>query len=279
MTRSDKKLVLQETNSKMILVRFILLFIRAIVAMLWTLTIHIFFIRLRQALTPGKRRIIARPIGVWGRGLAWIRGVRIRRRNERDWPMGDLIVSNHMGFLDIPLLLSFFPAVFVIKIEMRRVFYFGKALELQGHLFVDRDDKKSRQKAGIAVMRLLKGNNRLIVFPEGFASPKAQRPAFQPGSLIAAKRLGKRVELCVIDYLPDRRLLEWDVNGSTFRQLVDLFGRFRTNIGIEFFPSELIEGDPSELTRKYHDIVEKCLNRNDAEREEREGPAQAAASE
>ncbi len=263
----------------MILIKFILLFFRAVIAMLWTLSIHIFFVRLPQVLTPGKRRIFVRPIAVWGRGLAWIMGVRLHRRNKRDWPMGDLIVSNHMGFLDIPLMLSFFPAVFVIKMEMRRVFYFGKALELQGHIFVDRKDTKSRRKAGVAVMRLLKGNNRLIVFPEGFASPRAQRPAFQPGSLIAAKRLGKRVELCVIDYLPDRRALEWDVNKSTFGQLVNLFGRFRTDIGIEFFPSELIEGDPPELALKYHDIVEECLHKNDREREEREGTAQAAASE
>jgi hypothetical protein len=30
---------------------------------------------------------------------------------------------------------------------------------------------------------------------------------------------------CVIDYLPDRRMLEWDINRRILPQLVDLFGR------------------------------------------------------
>ena len=232
--------------------------------LLLTLLIHWFLIRLPQVVRGHKKRYL-KPIGLWGKMLAFMMGVRVSRRNERSWPMGDLIVSNHMGFLDVPVMLSIFPAVFVIKIEMRRVFYFGKALENQGHLFVDRADKKSMRRTGVELLKVLRDGDRIIVFPEGRACPNAVRLPFKPGSFAAAKRAGKTVELCVLDYLPDRRQLEWDVNRSTFVQLVELFGRWRTDIAVEFFPSEAVD-EPDQMAERYRSIVVERLEANDRAR-------------
>ncbi len=247
----------------MIVIRLILLLFRAIAAFVLTLLIHWFLIRIPQLFHHGKRYV--KPIGLWGKMLAVVMGVRIHRRNERSWPMGDLIIANHMGFLDVPVLLSIFPSVFVIKIEMRRVFYFGRALEHQGHLFVDRADKHSMRKTAIDLLKILRDGDRIIVFPEGRASPGAARLPFKPGSFSAARRAGKTVELCVVDYLPDRRQVEWDVNRGAFVQLVELFGRFRTDIAVEFFPSEPVD-DPEAIAARYHDIAQGRLEANDRAR-------------
>jgi 1-acyl-sn-glycerol-3-phosphate acyltransferase len=260
----------------MFVLKLPLVVFRAIVVLVATLFIHWFLIRLPQIVGRNKKRH-PEAIGLWGKMLAFMMGVHVHRRNERSWPMGDLIVSNHMGFLDVPVLLSIFPAVFVIKIEMRRVFYFGKALENQGHLFVDRADKKSMRRTGVDLLRVLRDGDRIIVFPEGRASPGAARLPFKPGSLTAAKRVGKAVELCALDYLPDRRQLQWDVNRSTFVQLVDLFGRWRTDIAVEFFPSEPV-GDPEEMAARYHDLVQGRLEANDRAREERPSAASKGVS-
>jgi 1-acyl-sn-glycerol-3-phosphate acyltransferase len=242
-----------------------LVVVRGVIVLLLTLLIHWFLIRLPQITHRHKKRYVE-PIGLWGKMLAFMMGVRVHRRNERSWPMGDLIVSNHMGFLDVPTLLSIFPAVFVIKIEMRRVFYFGKALENQGHLFVDRADKTSMRRTGVDLLKVLHDGDRIIVFPEGRASPGAERLPFKPGSFAAAKRAGKTVELCVLDYLPDRRQVEWDVNRSTFVQLVELFGRWRTDIAVEFFPPEAVD-EPDQMAARYHDLVQGRLEANDRARE------------
>jgi 1-acyl-sn-glycerol-3-phosphate acyltransferase len=247
----------------MLVLRLLLLLVRAIAAFVMTLLIHWFLIRVPQVFHAKKRYV--KPIGLWGKMLALIMGVRIHRVNERSGPMGDLIISNHMGFLDVPVLLSLFPSVFVIKIEMRRVFYFGRALENQGHLFVDRADKHSMRKTAIELLKVLRDGDRIIVFPEGRASSGAARLPFKPGSFSAAKRAGRTVQLCVVDYLPDRRQLEWDVNRSTFVQLVELFGRFRTDIAVEFFPSEPVE-DPEGMAARYHDIAQGRLEANDRAR-------------
>ena len=42
-------------------------------------------------------------------------------KNERSGPLGDIVVSNHLGFLDVPVLLSIYPAVFMIKDEIGRL--------------------------------------------------------------------------------------------------------------------------------------------------------------
>lgn len=240
---------------------------------LWTLFMHFVVIRTQQLFHPRKRCLSA--LQIWGAGFAWIMGVRIHKVNRRPEPMGDLIISNHMGFLDIPVLLASFPAVFVIKIELGQLPFFGKCLVKQEHIFVKRDDDKSRQAAGKGILKALREGARVIVFPEGGGSPGAKRPPFYPGSLAVAQRLRKTVQACIIDYLPDRRMLEWDVSRKILPQVVDLFGRFRTHISIEYLAAETVE-DAKAAAQRYHDIVESRLLEHDEQREKK-GAAAAAA--
>jgi len=232
--------------------------VRAPVALAWTLAVHgclrargILFRRWR-----GRRATDA--ISLWARGLAWIMGVRVVCRNAPTGPMGDVIVANHMGFLDVPVLGSFFPAVFIIKMEMRRVFFFGGALEKQGHVFVDRGSTESRRSARDGVRQVLEAGDRIIVFPEGGASPEAKRPPFKPFCFHEAARQHKLVQACVIDYLPHRRMLRWDTRRPQLPQLVELFGRKRTEVSLEFFPAEAIE-DADAAAQRYHDLIEGRL--------------------
>ncbi len=238
------------------------LLVRVPVALMWTLLIHWFLVRIPQLFHKGR---YTRAIGIWGRGLAFIMGVRIHKLNERSGPMGDIIISNHMGFLDVPLLLAHFPSVFIIKMEMRRVFYFGKALERQGHVFVQRDKLQSRHSARDGLMNVLKDGDRIIVFPEGRASSGSARLPFKPFSFAAAKRQDKLVEPCVIDYLPDRKTLKWDIKRPMIPQLIEIVGRRRTDISIEFFPAEKVD-DPREMAERYHDLIQGKLEEYDRQR-------------
>ena len=154
-----------------------------------------------------------------------------------------------------------------IKEEMKNVFFFGQALEKQGHVFVKRDDKLSKRKALMKIMKVLQDDDRIIIFPEGKASPGAERLPFNPGSFLAAKRLDKTVEACVIDYLPDRSLLAWDVNKKMVPQLIDLFGKRRIDVSIEFFKPEKVEGSPTAFAEKWHDIIQEKLEQNDRDRD------------
>ncbi len=103
----------------------------------------------------------------------------------------------------------------------------------------------------------------------GQASPGAERRPFKPFSFAAAKNLDKLVEACVIDYLPDRKSLKWDNTRPMFFQLVDLFGRRRTDISVEFFPAEKVQ-DPQKDAERYHDLIQGKLEGYDAENNRKE---------
>ena len=245
--------------------RYIRIAYRMPAALLWTLAVHYFLIRIPQLFSKRKRRLGA--LKLWGAGFSWIMGVRIHKKNKRPEPMGDLIISNHMGFLDIPILLASFPAVFVIKVELGRIWFFGKRLHEQKHIFVTREDSGSRSSAGKQLMKVLRDGDRVIVFPEGRGTPGADRLPFAPGSLAVAERLKKRVQPCIIDYLPDRKLLEWDVNRGIFSQLVDLFGRHRIHVSLEYLPAVPVE-NAKEDAEKYRVIIEERLKLHDRMRRE-----------
>ena len=238
---------------------------RAPAALAWTLLCH-WFILGRRFLFPKRWRTSYSTdiIGRWGRGLAWILGMRVVALNQRSGPMGDIVITNHMGFLDVPLLLSFYPAVFIIKGEVRKAPYFGRALGKHGHVFVDRGSEASRHSAREGVRRVLAAGERLIVFPEGRASPGAERRPFKPFCFIEAAREGKTIEACVIDYLPDRKQLEWDVNRGMLPQLIELVGRKRTEVSIEFLGT-WTPTDGAADAERYKRIIEDKLHAYDAE--------------
>ena len=241
--------------------------VRAPTALAWTLTCH-GYLRLRGKLRPGKwgDRRATDVIGKWGAGLTWIMGGRVVKRNERQGPMGDVIIANHMGFMDVPVLLSLYPSVFVIKDEMRKVFFFGKALVNQGHVFVKRDKTSSRKSARDGVRKVLEVGDRIIIFPEGFASHKVERSPFKPFSFFEAKRQNKTVEFCLIDYLPDREEFKWDTSRKMLPQLLEIIGRKRTEISVEFFKAELPD-DPEKTAQFYHDLCEQKLKEYDRQKQ------------
>lgn len=211
-------------------------------------------------------------VGRWGAAFARVMGIKIKKLNERQGPIGDLLVADHMGFLDVPVLLSVFPSLFLIKMEMRRVFFFGQALEKMGHVFVERGSSESRHSAREGISRILAAGERMIIFPEGRGWPEAERLPFKPFSFYEAQRQDKLVEGVVLDYLPDRSQLKWDVNRKMFPQLVELFGRRETEVSIEFLPARKIS-DGALAAQEFHDEIQGALLGYDAAKALPEGAA------
>lgn len=252
------------------LVKWPLFFVRMLAIVIWTGVLH-GTMRCGQILHLGGLHQ-KRPgylIGLWGKGLTWIMGIKIHPVNERQGPLGDIVVSNHLGFLDVPVLLSFFPAVFIIKAELGRLPFSGRALRHQRHIFVERERNASRQNARLALSDALSKGDRVIIFPEGRGSPGAARLPFKPYSFVAAKRLNKTVEVVALDYLPDRRLLAWNIEKPMFPQFAALVGRPRTHVSIEFL-SVKVPDDPIAEAAYFKNLIEEKLKANDRKRNGRQ---------
>lgn len=199
-----------EIGENLNILKFFRLIIKGVTILLWTLLAHNIFVDTPRLFTKKKRYPMA--VHIWGRGLARLMGIKINRINEMPLDPGQIIISNHLGFMDVPILSSVFTAVYMIKAEVKKVFYFGPALARGGHFFVEREKSTSLRQAAKELLMFKNDFCDLIIFPEGKASPDADRLPFKIGAFATAKKLNKKIQPCVIDYLPDRQIHKWDVN-------------------------------------------------------------------
>ena len=85
-------------------------------------------------------------------------------------PRAGLLVSNHLGYLDILILSSLTPSVFVAKQEVRGWPVFGWFAMMAGTLFVDRQRRAGVVTSAEAVKAFLNEAALVVLFPEGTSS-------------------------------------------------------------------------------------------------------------
>ncbi len=106
----------------------------------------------------------------WGRAVRTILGLRVEIRGRA--PKGDrlLFVSNHLGYLDVPVLAGLLPVSFVAKSEVARWPLLGAMARAAGTLFIARDDRRRLKEFVADASGRLRSGENLLVFPEGTSS-------------------------------------------------------------------------------------------------------------
>lgn len=82
-------------------------------------------------------------------------------------PQTGLLVCNHLSYLDILVLVSLAPAVFVSKREVKHWPVFGWFARLAGTLFVDRTRRSDVTRMNALIENSLTAGNVVVLFPEG----------------------------------------------------------------------------------------------------------------
>jgi lyso-ornithine lipid O-acyltransferase len=121
-----------------------------------------------------RMRLVARSVTLWARACLRILGLKIDVRGRHIGPPlhGDLhsnrllFVSNHQSYLDVVIIASVFPTLFVAKTEVSRWPLFGWLSKLGGTIFVNREDARSGVGAAYRVSRALRDGVNVQVFPE-----------------------------------------------------------------------------------------------------------------
>ena len=132
---------------------------------------------------PLRRRI---PM-LFHRMVCAILGVRVRVTGAKMHEHPLLIVANHCSWLDISVITSVAPVVFVAKHEIARWPVFGLFARLQRSVFVDRSRRHRTQEVNAEIAQRLADGDPVVLFGEGTSSDGNRVLAFR-SALVGAAR-------------------------------------------------------------------------------------------
>lgn len=115
-----------------------------------------------------------------------IRIFSVKVNSSAKMPLSGLLVANHLSYLDILLLGSLAPCVFVAKAEVGGWPIFGWFARMSGTIFVNRKSRRDTVHANSAIRCALRQGALVVLFPEGTSSDGAQVLPFKTSLLQGA---------------------------------------------------------------------------------------------
>lgn len=112
----------------------------------------------------------ARPLWLQQACRRVLRVLSVDVRTRGPIPLKGLLVCNHLSYLDILVISSVTPAVYVSKSEIKRWPVFGWFARMSGTLFVDRRRRAGVSRLNLELTRALDEGNLVVLFPEGTSS-------------------------------------------------------------------------------------------------------------
>ncbi len=123
-------------------------------------------------------------------------------------PRHGLIVSNHLGYLDILFYGAALPCVFVAKSEVRSWPVFGALAAAAGTVFLERGNPASAAAAARAMDSILASELPVVLFPEGTSSDGSTVLRFHPALFEPAIRNETAVRAAAIRYCAELEIAE-----------------------------------------------------------------------
>ena len=110
-----------------------------------------------------------------------------------------LILSNHLSYVDIFVISSFFPVSFIASVdEVKSDLLLGKATELSGGYFVERRSRSGLRSEIEAISEILDLGINVALFPEGTTSKGDRVLPFKTPLLSIAEKAGVEIlPLCI----------------------------------------------------------------------------------
>jgi len=103
----------------------------------------------------------------WARANCFVLGIHITSTGSYEQNDVFFIVSNHCSYLDILIIGTIMPSVFVSKSEVASWVFLGALVKLAGTVFVNRESKTAAVRVLGAIKERLDSGISVVVFPEG----------------------------------------------------------------------------------------------------------------
>ena len=203
-----------------------------------------------------KGKILSKIVKFWARMIFFTARVKIQIIGIENLDMlkNYIFAANHSSSLDIPLMLGYIPfwIVPISKIELKWIPFLGWAMQMAGHVFVDR---RNHEKAMLSISNikeaLLKTPRSILLFPEGSRTNDGQLKPFKSGGLSLGISTGMAIAPVAII--------------GTFESLGKGANSFKNNlltvkIGSPIDTNEYIENDRRILSKLVYERVKELKN-------------------
>lgn len=139
-------------------------------------------IRWTRVIWGGLCKLLGVNIRVVGKRVGTVGGLKARQRGER--PV--IYISNHCSWLDVPILGTLLPSVFVAKGDIENWPVMGLVSKIGRTIFVSRQRSTTGRERDEMIRRMVGGDN-LILFPEGTSSDGSRVLPFMSAFFAIAK--------------------------------------------------------------------------------------------
>jgi 1-acyl-sn-glycerol-3-phosphate acyltransferase len=171
-------------------------------------------------------------------------------------PKAGLLACNHLSYLDILLIASLTPAVFVSKHEVRHWPVLGWFSRMAGTIFIRRERRSDVARIAREIHAAMREGHLVVVFPEGTSSDGQQVLPFKSSLLEPATGTDHELFAAHIAYAISEGSVENDVcywgDMTFFRHAAKILTRPRVNASVRFSRVQAGESSRKDLARQLH---------------------------
>jgi 1-acyl-sn-glycerol-3-phosphate acyltransferase len=213
------------------------------------------------ARSPDRRhRWRTRTVKRWARGVCRIAGAELSVAGPvPEAPF--FLVANHLGYVDIVVLLALVDGVFVAKQELNRWPIVGYLTRLVGIIFLDRTSARDALRALGAIDERIAGGDGVIVFPEGTSSAGDDVNPMKPALFEWAARNQFPVHCVTLGYEtppgspPARSAVCWWGEMTFVPHVIRLCRLPRFTATVQFADESLIGSDRNRLASDARAVI------------------------
>jgi len=172
---------------------------------------------------------------ILARGACAILGISVGSTGYREINAG-FTVCNHVSYIDILVMASVSPSIFVSKLEVKSWPVIGSIAWLAGTIFIDRRSRRASKESLIKVESVIRQGVNVVAFPEGTTTDGNETGDFKRMLFEAPAKANAPVIPVSIKYYPDgeKGRIPWYGEMTLLPHLWNLLGISRINAFLYF---------------------------------------------
>ena len=201
---------------------------------------------------------------LWSRGQLLALGVRVESEGEPPEPPF-FLVSNHLSYIDIPVIGKYAGAIFIAKSEISGWPLIGFLCRIVNTIFIDRSIRRDLPRVMKEIDKELGNGMGVVLFAEGTSSRGATVLPFRPSLLEVAARSEIPVSYAALTYRteagdpPAHETVCW-WGGAAFSPHALEFASLRRTYAKVTFGNELIhDADRKQLAYRLRQEIQEVF--------------------